>query len=42
MTLEELQAALAKIPNKGAVNRARRLAIIVMINKLMEEMEGEV
>ena len=27
MTIEELQQALALIPNKGAINKARRLQI---------------
>ena len=34
MTLEELKLALDKIPNKGAINKARRRAIIVLINQM--------
>lgn len=32
--IEELEIALAKIPDKGAINKARRRAIIVLINQL--------
>lgn len=35
MTLEELRLALERIPNKGAINKARRLAIIIQINRLI-------
>lgn len=35
MTLEELQRALEKIPKTGAINIARRRAIIIQINQLM-------
>ena len=34
MTLEELLEALNKIPDKGAINKARRRAIIVLINQI--------
>lgn len=34
MTIEELLKALNKIPDRGAINKARRRAIIVLINKL--------
>jgi hypothetical protein len=34
MTLEELKLALDRIPPTGAINRARRRAIIVLINRL--------
>ena len=34
MTLEELREALALIPNKGAINKARRRQIIILINQL--------
>lgn len=37
MTIEELREALAKIPARGAINKARRRAIIEMINRLMAE-----
>ena len=36
MTLRELQEALNRIPKKGAVNLARRRAILAQIYKLME------
>ena len=35
MTIEELKLALDRIPDKGAINKARRRAIIAMIYKLM-------
>lgn len=35
MTLEELKDALDRIPERGAINKARRRAIIVQINKLL-------
>ena len=35
MTIEELKLALDLIPNKGAINKTRRLAIIRMINQLL-------
>ena len=34
MTLDELKQALDLIPDKGAINKARRRAIIVLINQL--------
>ena len=34
MTLEELKTALDRIPDKGAINKARRRAIIILINQL--------
>lgn len=34
MTLEELKNALDRIPEKGAINKARRRAIIILINQL--------
>lgn len=34
MTLEELQEALERIPRSGAVNKARRRAIILLINQM--------
>lgn len=34
MTIQELKRLLDAIPPKGAINKARRLAIIIMINKL--------
>jgi hypothetical protein len=37
MTVEMLLEALGKIPAKGAVNLARRRAIIAQIMRLMEE-----
>lgn len=36
MTLEELMTALERIPTKGAINKARRLAIIIQINRILE------
>ena len=36
MTLEELKAALDRIPEKGAINKARRLAIMKMIDALLK------
>lgn len=35
MTIEELEAALDRIQNKGAINKARRRAIIIEINRIM-------
>ena len=35
MTIDELREALERIPNRGAINKARRLAIIMQINELM-------
>ena len=35
MTIDELVQALGRIPDKGAINKARRRAIIVLINQLM-------
>jgi hypothetical protein len=35
MTLEELKAALERIPDRGAINKARRRCIIIQINKLL-------
>lgn len=37
MTIKELQKKLDEIPKIGVINKARRLAIIVQINKLMAE-----
>lgn len=37
MTIEELKAALDQIPNKGAINKARRLLIQKQIFELMKE-----
>lgn len=34
--LEELRAALDRILNKGAINKARRRAIIIEINKILQ------
>jgi hypothetical protein len=36
MTLEELKIALDRIPPVGAINKARRRAIIILINRLSE------
>ena len=33
MTLEELKRALDKIPPYGAINKARRRAIVILINR---------
>ena len=41
MTIEELKAALDRIPNKGAINNARRLQIQKMIFELMQKGEAE-
>lgn len=35
MTILDLQRALDRIPNVGAINKARRRAIIQQINQLM-------
>lgn len=35
MTIEELREALARIPNTGMINKARRLVIQRMIFELM-------
>lgn len=35
MTIDELREALERIPNRGAINKARRRAIIMQINELM-------
>ena len=35
MTIEELKAALDRIPNKGAINKARRLQIQKLIMELV-------
>ena len=40
MTIEELKAALDRIPNKGAINKARRLQIQKQIFALMNA-EGD-
>ena len=37
MTIEELKAALDSIPNKGAINKARRLQIQKRIFELMSK-----
>ena len=39
MTIEELQAKLDSIPDSGAINKARRRAIIAQIIQLMEAQE---
>lgn len=39
MTIEELREKLNSIPEEGTINQARRLAIIILINMLMEEQE---
>ena len=39
MTIEELQQKSNSIPEEGTINQARRLAIIILINMLMEEQE---
>ena len=41
MTIQELKEALDKIPNKGAINRATRRAILERIYALMEAQETE-
>lgn len=35
MTLEQLNEALDRIPNTGAINKARRRAIVKMIAEIM-------
>jgi hypothetical protein len=40
MTIEKLTQLLNKIPNEGAVNKARRMAIIRMILELQQEAEA--
>lgn len=37
MTIEQLKEILDTIPTKGAINRARRMLIIAMINKMEVE-----
>ena len=37
MTIDELKKRLEKIPPTGAINRARRAAIIAMINQMAGE-----
>lgn len=37
MTIEELRAALDKIPKTGAINMARRNAILAQIYALMNQ-----
>lgn len=34
MTIDELKLALDRIPETGAINKARRRAIIILINKI--------
>ena len=34
MNLDELKLALDRIPNKGAINKAKRREIIILINKI--------
>lgn len=41
MNIEELKEALDRIPNKGAINKARRLQIQRMIFELIREGENE-
>ena len=36
MTIEELTERLESIPPTGAINKARRRAIIALINQLLE------
>lgn len=37
MTIQELKRKLDAIPRTGAINKARRMQIIIMINKLLNE-----
>jgi hypothetical protein len=41
MKILDLQRALERIPNVGAMNKARRRAIIRQINELMAAGEGQ-
>lgn len=41
MTIEELKAALDRIPKTGAINKARRLQIQMQIFELMHKEAGE-
>ena len=41
MTIEELREALANIPNKGAINKARRALIQKQIFELIREGKTE-
>lgn len=41
MTIEELKAALDRIPNKGVINKARRLQIQKQIFELMNKGDRE-
>lgn len=34
MNIEDLKIALARIPKTGAINKAKRRAIIILINQL--------
>ena len=34
MNLDELKQALDRIPDRGAINKARRRALIILINQL--------
>ena len=34
MNLDELKLALDRIPNTGAINKAKRRAIIILINRI--------
>lgn len=34
MTVDELKQALDLIPDRGAINKARRRAIIILINQI--------
>jgi hypothetical protein len=36
LNIDELKKALDRIPPEGAINKARRRAIIILINKLSE------
>lgn len=40
MNLDELKIALDRIPPVGAINKARRRAIIILINKITASEAG--
>lgn len=40
MTIQDLQNALDRIPKRGAINLARRRAILIQINQLLEAEEA--
>lgn len=41
MTLDELQQALDRIPEEGEINKSRRAAIAILINRMLAGEEDE-